>query len=82
MPQVGAGLKLALPQKRGRLVFLAVAARAEVSASRCGRSSWLRSLRVARSRDVAERLEAASGSAIEGERSPFVVWAGRGGDAV
>lgn len=37
-------------------------------------------MRVAQSRDVAERLVATSGSAIEGERSPCVVWAGRGGD--
>ena len=66
MLQVATRIKLALPQKRGLLFLLAVAANAEVSASRCGRSRWLRWVRMARSRDVAERLEASSRRAIEG----------------
>ena len=60
---------MALLQKRGLLVFLAVAAKAEVSRSGRGRWGWLRSARVAQSRGVAERLVASSGSAIAGERA-------------
>lgn len=63
-------------------LFLAVTAKAEVSASRVRSLELVAVWGEAQSRDVAERPCGFVRVCDRGERGPCVVWAGRGGGAV
>jgi len=63
-------------------LFLAVTAKAEVSASRARSLELVAVGEEAQSRDVTERPCGFVRVYDRGERGPYVVWAGRGGGAV